>query len=323
MPNPRIGRRELLLQTAALAAARAASAQQAAPQTEALFPGFRAEKIKTAGATIHAVSGGRGPGLLLLHGYPQTHAEWHKLAPDLAKEFTVVAADLRGYGDSSKPPEGENHVNYSKKAMAADFAEVMTHYGFDQFMVVGHDRGGRVAHRLALDHSNRVTKLAVIDIVPSLKVYASVNKEFATGYYHWFFLIQPAPFPETLIQNSYDFFINRSFRALMPKAVTPEAFAEYHRALKNPEALHAACEDYRAGASIDLDHDRADLGKKVACPLLALWAERGLMGRLFDVLATWRERASDVRGKALPGGHFLPEEMPEQTLTELQAFLRG
>ena len=298
----------------------------AAPLTEAqqgvrMFDGFTTTKVQTSGATIHCVSGGKGSPVLLLHGYPETHTMWHKIAPKLAENHTVVAADLRGYGDSSKPADGENHAGYSKRAMALDQVEVMKHFGFDKFAVVGHDRGGRVAHRLAADHPEKVTKLAVLDIVPTHKIYHNVSKEFATAYYHWFFLIQPAPFPETLISNSLDFFMNRQFRALMPEKVTPEAFAEYHRAFKDPATVHAACEDYRAAASIDLQHDDADLSKKLQCPVLVLWAERGPMHRLFDVAATWRERAEQVSGKALPGGHFLPEEVPDQTLAELRAFL--
>jgi len=288
-----------------------------------MFEGFKNEKIQTSGAEINALIGGSGPPLLLLHGYPQTHVLWHKIAPKLAETFTVVAADLRGYGDSSKPAEGENHVNYSKRAMALDQVEVMRHFGFEKFAVAGHDRGGRVAHRMALDHADRVTKIAVLDIVATHKVYHNVTKEFATAYYHWFFLIQAAPFPETLIGNSVDYFLQRQFGALVPAAVTPEAFAEYVRCFRNPATIHAACEDYRAAASIDLQHDDADLSRKIACPMLVLWAERGPMHRLFDVLATWRERAANVSGKALPCGHFLPEEAPDQTLAELRAFMRA
>jgi len=286
-----------------------------------MFEGFTTSKVETTGAMIHAVTGGTGPPVLLLHGYPETHTMWHKIAPKLAENHTVVAADLRGYGDSSKPADGENHSGYSKRAMAQDQVEVMHYFGFDKFAVIGHDRGGRVAHRMAADHRDRVTKLAVLDIVPTHKIYHNVTKEFATAYYHWFFLIQPAPFPETLIGNSLEFFVNRQFRALMPDKVTPEAFAEYARCLKNPATTHAACEDYRAAASIDLQHDDADLSRKLVCPVLALWAERGAMHRQFDVLATWRERADNVSGKALPGGHFLAEEVPDQTLAELKAFL--
>ena len=313
-------RREILKQAAAVmagaGAARAAQAQTTADSSAYLFPGFKASKVQTTGATINVVSGGQGPPLLLLHGHPQSHAEWHKVAPRLAAEFTVVAADLRGYGDSSKPADGENHAGYSKRAMAQDQVEVMSHFGFDRFAVVGHDRGGRVAHRMAVDHVQRITKAAVIDIVPTHKVYHNVTKEFATAYYHWFFLIQPAPFPETVVSRSLESFVRQG-------SSTPEAYAEYLRCFRDPGTVHAACEDYRAGASIDMEHDDADLRTKIACPLLVLWAERGSMHQLYDVLAAWHERASDVRGKALPGGHFLPEELPDQTFAELRAFLRA
>jgi haloacetate dehalogenase len=279
-----------------------------------LFPGFKAAKIETSGATINVVSGGQGPPLLLLHGAPQSLATWHLIAPKLAKDYTVVAADLRGYGDSSKPADGEKHINYSKRAMALDGVEVMHHFGFDKFAVVGHDRGGRVAHRMTLDHVDKVTKVAVIDIVPTYKLYHNVTREFATAYYHWFFLIQPAPFPETLLNNSIDFYMGRGIG---------EAHAEYVRCFKNPATVHAMCEDYRASASIDLEHDEADMNRKIECPFLTLWGERGAMGRLYDVLAAWRERAVNVSGKGLPGGHSLQEEKPEETLAELQAFLKA
>jgi haloacetate dehalogenase len=285
------------------------------------FPGFKPIQIRTSGATINGVIGGNGLPVLLLNGFPQTHVEWRRIAPMLARDFTVVATDLRGYGDSSKPPEGQNHEGYSKRAMALDQVEVMSQLGFDRFAVVGHDRGGRVAHRMALDHPDRVTRLAVLDIVPTYKLYATVTKEFATAYFHWFFFIQPAPLPETLLGNSADFFLRRVFGALMPDGVTEDAYAEYLRCFKSPEMLHAGCEDYRAGATVDLEHDKNDLGTSIKCPLLVLWAKNGAMHRLYDVLATWKERASDVRGRALPGGHFLPEQLPDQLHAELRAFL--
>ncbi|HEX4594123.1 MAG TPA: alpha/beta hydrolase, partial [Bryobacteraceae bacterium] len=264
--------------------------------------------------TIHVVSGGQGPPLLLLHGAPQSHATWYKIAPELAKDYTLVMADLRGYGDSSKPEGGKNHENYSKRAMALDGVEVMKHFGFEKFAVVGHDRGGRVGHRMALDHRDQVTKLTVIDVVPTYKLFHNVTKEFATAYYHWFFLIQPAPFPETLINNSIEFYMGRS---------NSEVHSEYVRTFKNPATVHAMCEDYRAAASIDLEHDEADMGRKVECPLLALWAANGAMGKMYDVLATWKERAANASGKGLPGGHSLQETTPEQTLAEIRAFLRS
>jgi haloacetate dehalogenase len=313
MPN---SRRELIQAAGALVAGAAAVGVAKADEGNQvrLFPGFKAAKIETSGATINVVSGGQGPPLLLLHGAPQSLATWHLIAPKLAKDYTVVAADLRGYGDSSKPADGEKHINYSKRAMALDGVEVMHHFGFDKFAVVGHDRGGRVAHRMALDHGDKVTKVAVIDIVPTYKLYHNVTREFATAYYHWFFLIQPAPFPETLLNNSIDFYMGRGIG---------EAHAEYVRCFKNPATVHAMCEDYRASASIDLEHDEADMNRKIECPFLTLWGERGAMGRLYDVLAAWRERAVNVSGKGLPGGHSLQEEKPEETLAELQTFLRA
>jgi haloacetate dehalogenase len=286
-----------------------------------MFAGFTRTTIATQGATINVLIGGTGAPVLLLHGYPQTHVMWHKIAPRLAKDFSVVIPDLRGYGDSSKPPEGDNHFGYSKRATAQDQVEVMDHLGFKQFAVVGHDRGGRVGHRMALDHAERVTQLAVLDIVPTHKLYHNVNKGFATAYYHWFFLIQPAPFPETLIGNNAEFYLNSLLGRLKPEAITPEAFAEYLRCFRDPATIHATCEDYRAAASIDLAHDDADIDRKITCPVLALWAEKGAMHKTYDVVATWRERAANVSGTALPGGHFLPEEAPEETFAELTAFL--
>jgi len=288
-----------------------------------MFEGFEHRQIKTTGATINVLKGGKGAPVLLLHGYPQTHVMWHKIASRLGNDFTLVLPDLRGYGDSSKPPDGDDHFGYSKRATAQDQVEVMEQLGFKQFAVVGHDRGGRVAHRMALDYAERVTKLAVLDIAPTHKLYNNVNKAFATAYYHWFFLIQPAPMPETLIGNSAEFYLNSllGIGRLKPHAITPEAFAEYLRCFRDPATIHATCEDYRAAASIDLVHDDADMDRKVSCPMLALWGEKGVMHRMYDVVAVWRERAVNVSGKALPCGHFLAEEAPEETLTELQSFL--
>jgi haloacetate dehalogenase len=288
-----------------------------------MFEGFEYTTITTSGATINLVKGGQGSPVLLLHGYPQTHAMWHKIAPQLAKDFFLVMPDLRGYGDSGKPPDGENHSGYCKRATAQDQVEVMEQLGFKQFAVVGHDRGGRVAHRMALDHPGRITKLTTLDIVPTHKLYNDVTKEMASVYYHWFFLIQPAPFPETLIGNNPEFYLNSMLGRLKPQAITPEAFAEYLRCFSDSATIHGTCEDYRAAASIDLLHDEADKGRKVACPMLALWAEKGLMHRKYDVVAVWRDYAAQVSGKALPGGHFLPEEVPAETLAELRAFLLG
>jgi haloacetate dehalogenase len=241
----------------------------------------------------------------------------------LAQHFTVVATDLRGYGDSSKPPDGEDHEGYSKRAMAKDQVEVMRQLGFDRFLVVGHDRGGRVGHRMALDYPEQVTKLAVLDIAPTYKMYQDVTKEFASTYFHWFFLIQRAPLPETLLAGNGDFFLKTwAFGGLVPTVITEEALAEYLRCFEEPATLHAMCEDYRAAATIDLEHDKADLDKRVRCPLLVLWGAKGAMERLYDVLGTWTERATNVQGKALPGGHWLPEQLPKEVYGELMPFLR-
>ena len=276
-----------------------------------LFPGFKRRRIRTSGAAINLVHGGVGPPLLLLHGYPQTHAIWHRVAPELAKRFRVVAADLRGYGDSEKPHGLPDHANYSKRAMARDQVEAMRALGHETFFVVGHDRGGRVAHRMALDHPASVTKLAVLDIVPTYYLYTHVSIEFVQAYFHWFNYLRPAPGPEDELKAGF---------ASRPKP-TNDVQAEYLRVSSDPAAIHAMCEDYRAGASIDLKHDQADLNKKIACPLLALWGEKGPMGRIYDVLSIWKERGTNVSGKGLPGGHNLQEEVPDQVLNEVQTFL--
>jgi haloacetate dehalogenase len=260
-----------------------------------------------------------------LHGHPQTKACWHKVAPTLAQHFTVVLTDLRGYGDSGKPDEGEMHLGYSKRLMALDQVEVMLHLGFPRFQVAGHDRGGRVVHRMLLDHPDAVERAAVLDIAPTATMYASTNKEFATRYIWWFFLIQPAPLPERLIGSNLEFYLEHHINKQnkTPGAITPEAYAEYRRCY-TPETLHAVCEDYRAAASIDLDHDVADANKKIQSPLLVLWGEKGVIGQTYDVLKTWRDQSVDgvVRGGGLPCGHYLPEEAPETTLTEFMSFFR-
>jgi haloacetate dehalogenase len=287
-----------------------------------MFERFTRRRFTVGETTINGEIGGSGPPLLLLHGFPETHVMWHKIAPALAERFTVVATDLRGYGDSAKPPSDPDHATYSKRATAQDQVEVMAALGFSTFAVAGHDRGGRVAHRLALDHPDRVSRLAVLDIVPTHKIFSTVNKAIATGYYHWFFLIQPSPLPETLIGHDAEFFLMEKLKQWSGNfaAFDVDALAEYIRCFSDPDAIRGACEDYRAAASIDLVHDEADMDRKVTCPLLVLWGQRGLMERHYDVLATWRERADDVRGRMLACGHFLPEEAPEETLAELTAF---
>ncbi len=288
-----------------------------------LIPDFVLRDVQTSSVRVRCAVSGGGPPLLLLHGHPQTHATWHKVAPVLAERFTVVAADLRGYGDSDKPAGGEGHANYSKRTMAQDQVELMAALGFERFAVVGHDRGGRVAHRMALDHAAAVERLAVLDIAPTATMYALTNKEFATRYFWWFFLIQPYPLPERLIDADPEFFLRCHIDGQIktPGAVDPAVFAEYLRCYRDPATRHAICEDYRAAASIDLEHDAADADRKVAVPLLALWGAKGTVGALYDVLQTWREKAAHVSGRALDCGHGLQEEAPAETAAELLAFL--
>jgi haloacetate dehalogenase len=287
-----------------------------------LFPGFANRKIRTTGATLNVTYGGSGPAAVLLHGYPETHAMWHKVAPQLARDYAVVCPDLRGYGDSSKPKGLADHSNYSKRAMAQDVVEVMRALGHDSFHVVGHDRGARVGHRLARDHARRVKTLTVLDISPTLKMYRSTNMQFAKAYYHWFFLIQEAPIPERMLAGQAPFYIlkrlGRGKSGL--KYFSREAMAEYVRAFQDPRTIHATCEDYRAAATIDLVHDQRDRAK-IRMPVLALWGRQGVIAALFDCLSDWREVATDVRGRALACGHFIPEEKPKELLDELRRFL--
>jgi len=315
-------RRHVLQQTA-LAAGAAALAPKLRAQTidepawKHLFPpGFRNERVKTSGAEINTVIGGSGPPVLLFHGAPQSLISWRLIAPDLAKDYTLVLCDLRGYGDSSKPEDTPDHSSYSKRAMALDGVEVMKHLGYEQFRMVGHDRGGRVGRRMALDHPENVLKLAVLDIVPAHYLYSHVTLDFVRAYFHWFNYLRPAPGPENelLAMN----------QAQLARA-TNEVQREYLRTSATYANIHAMCEDYRASASIDLKYDEADskAGKKIQCPLVTLWAANGAMGRLYDVLAIWKEEGVNVTGKGLPGNHSLQESAPKETLAELQSFLRG
>ncbi|MEA1834866.1 alpha/beta hydrolase [Methylobacterium durans] len=285
--------------------------------------GFELRDIDAGAVGIRAAIGGSGPPLLLLHGHPQTHATWHAVAPRLAERFSVVAMDLRGYGDSDKPGGGEGHANYSKRAMAADAVAVMRSLGHERFAVVGHDRGGRVAHRMTLDHPDAVTRLAVFDIAPTATMYARTDRAFATAYFWWFFLIQPEPLPERLIGADPEFFLRTHIegQSKTPGVPGPDLFAEYLRVYRDPATRHAICEDYRAAATIDLAHDAADADRRVEVPLLALWGAKGTVGRTYDVLATWREKATDVRGHALDCGHTLQEERADLVLAALGDFL--
>jgi haloacetate dehalogenase len=292
-----------------------------------MFEGFRTHRIDSQGVAIHAVVGGEGPPLLLLHGHPQTHVIWHKVAGELARHFTVVATDLRGYGDSDKPVGLPDHANYSKRTMAADQMAVMRALGFERFRVLAHDRGARVAHRLALDHPQAVEKLVTLDIAPTLAMYAQTSEAFARAYWHWFFLIRPTPFPETLIEADPDLYLRQTMgsRSAGLAPFTEAALAEYLRCLKLPGAAHGLCEDYRASAGIDLEHDRADAeaGRQVECEMLALWGADGAVGKCFQPLEEWRKVARRVTGHALPSGHYIAEEVPEQLLAGVLPFLRG
>jgi haloacetate dehalogenase len=285
-----------------------------------MFEGFELSMVDVGEATLRLRRGGSGPPLLLLHGYPQTHAMWHKVAPDLARDFTVIAPDLRGYGGSSKPPTTPDHEPYSKRAMARDAVALMAKLGFERFAVAGHDRGARVAYRLALDHPDHVTKVAVLDIVPTSDALRSVDMSYALGVWHWWFLAQPEPLPETIIAGAKQAFF---FRGRNPPWRDVDAQADYERYVEDPETVHAMCEDYRAGVTYDFKLDEAERGKaRIRCPLLALWGGKGNLEQRYDVIAVWRQWAEDVRGRAIDCGHSIPEEAPEDTYRELLAFFK-
>jgi len=294
------------------------------------FDGFEAGLHAVNGVRVHARTGGdrAKPALLLIHGFPQTHAIWHRVAQQLAPHFHLVLPDLRGYGDSDKPRGEADHANYSKRTMAQDLVDLMRSLGHERFAVCGHDRGGRVAHRLALDHPDAVTKLCVLDIAPTLDMYAATDMRFASAYYHWFFLIQPTPHPERMIGADPLRYLHwklggwgsgtRSF-------MEPRAVAEYERCYASDNTIHATCEDYRASAGIDLEHDRLsrEAGQTVRCEMLVLWGERGVVHALFDPLALWRAQCgAAVTGQHLPSGHYIPEELPTETAQALQTFLQ-
>jgi haloacetate dehalogenase len=289
------------------------------------FEGFELSQITLpdpAGeVSLRVRHGGAGPPVLLLHGYPETHMMWAKVAEGLAADFTVVCPDLRGYGGSTKPPSSDDHETSSKRAMARDAVALMAHLGFDRFAAAGHDRGGRVGYRLALDHPDRVSRLSILDIIPTGEVWARADRRFALGYWHWGFLAQPQPFPEDVIgRDPEGFLFSRGFGGIL-KSFDAEAFADYAAAARNPSVVHAMCEDYRAGASYDRLLDEADkaAGRRIACPVQVLWGGKGALAAWYDTLAIWRQWAADVRGQPLDCGHFIPEEKPAET----QALLRG
>jgi haloacetate dehalogenase len=315
----KLSRREVLQQATALIAGVAVNAgrleaQRPDAQTTRFFPGFKSFKADGDGAVINGVIGGQGPPILLLHGAPQTHVVWHSVAPQLAANYTVVATDLRGYGDSSKPPDGENHANYSKRATGNDQVQVMRHLGFDRFALIGCDRGARVAHRIAVDHPGNITSLLLIDIVPTYHLFTHCNLTFVQTYYNWFEKMRPAPIPENELKIAYE---------AQKARATSEIQLEYLRTSTDPATIHAICEDYRAAASIDLEHDEADLGKKIQCPLLVLLGEKSRLCKPYDVPAIWGQRATNVAVKSLPGGHELQVDVPDLFLAEVRNFLKG
>jgi haloacetate dehalogenase len=294
------------------------------PNEAILFPGFLSGRLRVKGAEIPYLRAGAGPPLLLLHGHPQTKAIWHKMAARLALRFTVVLTDLRGYGNASRPVDAPNHVNMCKREMALDQFELMRTLGFASFGLIGHDRGARVAHRLAIDHPDAVQKLMLLDICPTLAMYEQTSMEFARAYWHWFLQIQPAPLPETLINADPEFYLSKlmGMRSAGLAPFVPAAWAEYVQAARDPACVHSICEDYRAAAGIDLEHDRADraANRRIDCPLTVLWGKRGVIERCFEPLLEWRRVASDVRGHSLDCGHYLPEEAPEVVATAIEEF---
>jgi haloacetate dehalogenase len=286
------------------------------------FPDFRQSFIATSGTTINTLVGGNGPPLLLIHGHPETHVTWHKIAGKLAQRFTVVMTDMRGYGDSGKPEGGPNHVNYSKRAMGLDQVQVMRSLGFDHFQVLAHDRGARVLQRMMLDHPDVVTRGAMLDIAPTDKMYQQTDERFATKYFWWFFHVQDAPLPEDMINASTEVYLRGHLDAQSRTAgaITPEAYAEYLRGYRDPACVHAVCEDYRASVTIDMEILHSENGRKIEQPLLALWGGKGTVGELFDVLALWRMEAANVHGQPLPCGHLIQEEAPDALLAAVHPF---
>jgi len=292
-----------------------------------MFEGFSDDMIDLPnGITLRVRTAGEGRPVLLLHGYPQTHVIWHKMTPLLVQAgYQVILPDLRGYGDSSKPVSEPDHSTYSKREMARDQVLLMEHLGHTTYAVVGHDRGARVAHRLARDWSDRVSALCVMDIAPTERMYANTDMAFATGYFHWFFLIQPNPLPERMIEADPEFWLRTEIAAWSrgnTAAFTDKAMAEYVRCFAKDGGVHATCEDYRAAATIDLVHDKADQGDKLSMPVQALWGANGLVGRTYDVVGVWSEYADHAEGQAVPGGHFVPEEAPNEAADALVAFLK-
>lgn len=289
-----------------------------------MFEGFDRRTITVGGIDIACVVGGSGPPALLLHGFPQNLALWARVAPMLSKHYTVICADLRGYGDSSKPRCLPDRSNYSFRALAADQVALMRHLGFKTFHAIGHDRGGRTAHRMALDHPEAVRTLTVMDIVPTYTMFMDTNRKVAGAYWHWYFLSQPEPFPERLIEADPDFFYETcllGWGATKIGDFDPDMLAAYRRAWRQPEMIHGSCADYRAAGTIDLKHDTADLGRQVECPTLVLYGSTGVMARLFDIPGEWHKRCTRLMDRSLPGGHFFVDQFPAETAAVLREFL--
>lgn len=289
-----------------------------------MFEGFERKSVSVSGVDIACVIGGSGPPTLLLHGFPQNRAMWARVGPQLAKRFTVVCADLRGYGDSAKPQCLPDHSNYAFRALAADQLGLMRKLGFDRFHVVGHDRGGRTGHRMALDHPEAVLTLSVLDIVPTYTMLTETNRLIAHAYWHWYFLSQPEPFPERVIGNDPDFFYENcllGWGATKLADFDQDMLSDYRRCWRNPAMIHGSCSDYRAAATVDLDHDGADIGRRLVCPTLVVYGAAGTMARLFDIPAEWERRCENVAEASLPGGHFFVDQFPNETTNILLAFL--
>jgi haloacetate dehalogenase len=294
--------------------------------TAPLFDTFDRKRLSIDGNEIACVVGGSGPPLLMLHGYPQNLSLWARVAPKLAERFTVVCADLRGYGDSAKPKCAADHSNYSFRAMAGDQIGLMRQLGYERFHVVGHDRGGRTGHRMALDHPDKVATLTVMDIVPTYAMFMDTDRKVASAYWHWYFLQQPEPFPERLIGADPDFFYETclfGWGAASAADFCADMLADYRRCWRDPEMIHGSCSDYRAAATIDLEHDEADIDRKVECPTLVFYGARGVMARLFNLPAEWRKRCRDVHEASMPGGHFFIDQYPDEVVRELLGFLEA
>lgn len=289
-----------------------------------MFDNFESSKIKVNGININYKIGGKGTPILMLHGYPQTHIMWRKIAPLFSKDYTVICPDLRGYGDSDKPPSDIRHRNYSKKVMAQDQADLMKKLGFENYILLGHDRGARVAHRLGLDYKEKINKIVLMDIVPTNHVFDNANQKLATKYYHWFFLIQKSPFPEKMIEKDPEFYLRSKLFmwGLNEQYISEDAISEYLRCFSNPETIRASCEDYRAGASIDMNDHNRDKHLKIECPLLVLWGKKGTVEELYNPIEVWKKWANNVKGCSIDCGHFLPEERPKETYDNIIRFLK-